>query len=101
MNCRYVERGPFLDEQLQKEFGNYVEILLHTDGKDEKYRESSRRNRKLQKERFGSIALPYYVIVDPEDEEVLWKDGGVFTAEEFLEIFRTARAKFERKHRGS
>jgi hypothetical protein len=97
MNCRYVESGAFLDDALQEEFGNYVEILLHTDGKDEKWRESSVRNRKLQKERFGSIALPYYAILDPVDEEVLWESGGVFTAEEFLEIFRTAREKLEGK----
>ena len=101
MSCRYVERGPFLDDRLQKEFGNYVEILLHTDGKDDKYRESSLRNRKLQKERFNSIALPYYAILDPKDEEVLWESGGVFSAEEFLEIFRTAREKLEGKRRGS
>jgi hypothetical protein len=97
MNCRYVERGPFLDDRLQEEFGNYVEVLLHTDGKDEKHRESSLRNRKLQRDRFGTIALPYYAIVDPNDDEVLWESGGVFTAEEFLELFRTAREKFESK----
>lgn len=90
-----MERGPFLDDRLQEEFSRFVEILLHTDGKDARYRESSVRNRRLQKERFGTVALPYYAIVDPFTEKVYWQAGGVFDADEFLEAFRKARAAFE------
>ncbi|MCK6460670.1 MAG: hypothetical protein L6Q95_12350, partial [Planctomycetes bacterium] len=63
-----MERGPFLSKAVQKEFANLVEIALYTDGPEE-----NRKNRDFQKERFGTIALPYYALLDPTGEKVLWQ----------------------------
>jgi hypothetical protein len=81
-----MERGPFLAKPVQKEFRRFVEILLHTDGPEE-----NRKNREFQRERFGTIALPYYVILDPTGTEVLWRGGGAHTAEEFAASLKIAR----------
>ena len=79
-----MERGPFLDERVQEEFGRYVGIVLHTDGKDEKYGPSSIRNSELLRNRFNTKALPFYVILDPTGEKVIWKRGGVIPVEDVL-----------------
>ena len=85
-----MERGPFLNEKLQKEFGRFVEIVLHTDGRDERFGLSSQRNKALQMERFGTVALPYYVLLDPAGKKVFWQGGGTYSAKEFLEHLKKA-----------
>ena len=88
-----MERGPFLNDRVKKEFSRFVVIVLHTDGQDEKYGESSARNRELQRERFGTTALPHYVVLDPTGKKVYWEKGGVFGVEELLEGLGKAPVK--------
>ncbi len=73
-----MEGGPFLSKAVQREFKRFVEIVLHTDGPEE-----NRKHRDFQKERFGTIALPYYVLLDPTGTKILWQGGGSYTAEQF------------------
>jgi hypothetical protein len=80
-----MEGGTFLSREIQKAFGRFVMIELHTDGKSDETRESSIRNRALQKERFKTVALPYYALLDPSGEVTYWEGAGVFSEEEFLE----------------
>jgi len=84
-----MEGGPFLDSAVQKEFRGFVEIVLHTDGGGERL-ESNRANREFQRDRFGTIALPYYVLLDPTGTKVHWQGGGVYAADEFAEVLRKA-----------
>lgn len=77
-----MERGPFLSKPVQEEFRRLVEIVLYTDGP-----EQNRRNRDFQKERFGTIALPYYALLDPTGK-VLWQGGGFYTAEQLAAHLR-------------
>jgi hypothetical protein len=79
-----MERGPFLSRPVQKEFNNLVEIVLYTDGPAE-----NRKNRDFQKERFGTIALPYYVLLDPTGEKILWQGGGKHDAKTLAANLRT------------
>ena len=78
-----MERGPFLSKPVQKEFRRYVEILLHTDGPEE-----NAKNRDFQRERFGTIAMPHYVILDPTGTNVLWQGGANFSSEGFAQQLR-------------
>jgi len=93
-----MEGGPFLAEVVQKEFARFVEIVLHTDGGGE-LRESNRRNREFQRERFGTVALPYYVLLDPTGTKIYWQGGGVYTAEDFASNLREAPAGERRAER--
>lgn len=81
-----MEGGPFLSRVVQKEFERYVEVVLHTDGP-----EKNRANRDFQKERFGTIALPYYVLLDPTGKRILWQGGGRYSAAQFASHLRTAQ----------
>jgi hypothetical protein len=82
-----MEGGPFLDAKLQKEFGRFVEARLHGDHGNEEIRE---RNREIQRERFGTLALPFYAVTDPTGEKVYWTDAGLVGVDDFLEGLRKA-----------
>ena len=62
---------------------NFIEARLHTDGGP---REAE--NRELQKEKAGSPANPYYVIIDPKTGEVVRKKAGLIREPKFLEFLR-------------
>jgi hypothetical protein len=83
-----MERGAFLDPELQKEFSRFVEIRLHTDGRDAVYGPSSKRNRDLQARLFETIALPYYAALSPDGKTVHWRAGGVLPAREMAAALR-------------
>jgi len=90
-----MEGGTFLLDSIQKAFGRFVEIALHTDGRDEKHEESSRRNRELQRKRFNTIAIPYYAILDPTGKRVLWEAGGVQSEQAILDALRSVPKSFK------
>lgn len=83
-----MEGGPFLSRDVQKEFRRFVEIVLHTDGG-----KHGPENRGFQKERFATVALPYYVLLDPKGEKVYWEGGGVYDASDFAAILRKVDTK--------
>jgi len=84
-----MERGPFLNDEVRKEFERFVVIILHTDGTDERHLDSSIRNQDLKRERFGTAANPHYAVLDPTGKKVYWEKGGVFGVEELLAGLRT------------
>ena len=82
-----MESGTFLDERIQKEFGRFVEIRIHTDHPDP---EKAYSGKKLQRERFHLLAAPYYAVLDPSGERVYWSQGGVMNEDDFLAGLRAA-----------
>jgi len=82
-----MESGTFIQSSIQKEFGRFVEIRLHTDHSQAEVRE---RNQDLQRERFGTVALPFYAVLDASGENVLWTGAGVMSEELFLAGLRMA-----------
>ncbi len=49
----------------------FIPVQLHTDGLDEK----SKFNAKLQREKFGTVAIPLYVAVSPDGKELARLEG--------------------------
>jgi hypothetical protein len=80
-----MEGGPFLSKPVQKEFRRFVEVVLHTDGPEE-----NRKHRHFQRERFGTVALPYYVLLDATGKRIWWQGGGLYGAEEFAAHLKKA-----------
>jgi len=64
-NCRWMEINVFVDPEVQSLFNEFVLIQLFTDG-GPNYRE----NQKMEIDRFGTAALPFYVVLSPENEEL-------------------------------
>lgn len=74
----------FTEPEVEQQLERFVLARLFTDGEDDVYYDQQ----DYQRERFGTIALPLYAVVDAEGETVatflgLTRDRGEFLA--FLE----------------
>lgn len=80
INCRWMEKKIFSAKPVYETFlDKFVLVQLYTDGGD-----NAQANQNLQVDRFRTLALPYYVILSP-DNAVLAKHGGIMpTPREFL-----------------
>ncbi|MBL7994248.1 thioredoxin family protein [bacterium] len=80
-NCRLMEKTIFVREDVDELFGQMVLSRLWTD-----FGESQEMNQELQQKLVGSVALPFYVIIDPE-ENVLATFGGLERNPEIFKMF--------------
>jgi len=62
-NCRWMETNIFTLSEVKSRFNEFNLVSLYTDGGNN-YREKQQ----YEIDRFGTAALPYYVILSPEDE---------------------------------
>lgn len=89
-----MESGTFLSDEIQAEFGRFVEIRIHTDHHEA---EKAYTGKKLQRERFNLVAAPYYAVLDPTGKTVYWSKGGVMSGEEFLAGLQSAPTATQEK----
>ena len=69
-----MEQNVFPRPEVSAALKNVVEARLHTDATDSEFYEQILA---LQEQYTGTIALPIYVIVDPESGTVLAKKAGI------------------------
>jgi thiol:disulfide interchange protein DsbD len=60
-NCRWMEANMFTRPEVARELARYIRLRLYTDGRGEEYL----RFQNLQRDTFGTVALPYYAVVAP------------------------------------
>jgi thiol:disulfide interchange protein len=60
-NCRWMEANMFTRPEVSRELSRYIRLRLYTDGRGEEYL----RFQRLQKDMFGTVALPYYAVLAP------------------------------------
>jgi thiol:disulfide interchange protein DsbD len=65
-NCRWMERNIFTLPEIQTAMNEMIKVKLITDVKKEPYISHKR----FAQERFGIDAIPYYVIISPEDKVI-------------------------------
>ena len=88
VNCRQMELKVFPKDPVRAELAEYfVEARLHTDGQA-----NIEQIKALQKELAGTVANPYYVLVDPESGDRLG-EGSWMQPEDFAELLRSARER--------
>jgi thiol:disulfide interchange protein DsbD len=61
-NCRWMEANMFPKPEVALEMSRYVRVRLYTDGKGAMYQ----RFQEMEKQLFGTVALPYYAAMTPE-----------------------------------
>ena len=61
-NCRWMEANMFPKPEVAVELARYVRVRLYTDGQGEPYAGFQ----KMQREVYGTVALPYYAALDPD-----------------------------------
>jgi thiol:disulfide interchange protein DsbD len=64
-NCRWMETNVFEEIAVQNLFNEFIMVRLYTDGG-----KNYRGNQRMEIERFGTAALPFYVTLSPFDEVI-------------------------------
>jgi hypothetical protein len=72
--------------EVRTELDRFVPVELFTDGQGPKYE----KNKKLQEERFGTVALPLYVVVTPDGQKLGEFPGLTRNPREFVDFLRKA-----------
>ncbi len=63
-NCRWMEANMFPVKEVSDELGKFILVRLYTDREGEPYEGFQ----KMQEQKFGTVALPLYAIVNGNDE---------------------------------
>jgi thiol:disulfide interchange protein DsbD len=79
-NCRWMEANMFTRPEISRALAGFVRVRLYTDGAGERFQ----RQQKMQQEKFGTVALPYYVILDAAGNPLATFGGLTRKPEEFL-----------------
>lgn len=65
-NCRWMEANMFTRPEIKVAMNRYILARLYTDGDGDIYD----KQQVMQQQRFGTIALPLYAVVDPDGKTV-------------------------------
>jgi thiol:disulfide interchange protein DsbD len=79
-NCRWMESNIFALQEVQSALKKYVRLQLFTDGEGQQYKD----NQTYQKDRFGTVALPLYAILDARGNKLSTFAGMTRNAVEFV-----------------
>ncbi len=79
-NCRWMEANMFTRPEVRKELAQFVLVELYTDGSGKLYEDQQN----FQQQRFGTVALPYYVIVNANGDTIATYAGLTRNPAEFL-----------------
>ena len=80
-NCRWMETNIFTLKDVEDRFNELILVHLYTDGG-----ENHKEYQQYEIERFGTAALPYYVILSPQDEVLATFPGLTRDVDEFLDF---------------
>jgi len=86
-NCHWMKANMFPRPEIMDEMRKFVLVELYTDGTDAE----SERNQELQNSRFSTIAIPYYVLIDPDEKVIAAFPGLTKKSEEFLAFLKSGR----------
>lgn len=88
-NCREMEKRVFTRPEIAEAFKNFVTVSLYTDYETPE----SDRYKKMQQDRYGTVELPLYVVLSPDESKI-----GQISYEpdpsRFLQFLNTSRQRF-------
>jgi thiol:disulfide interchange protein len=80
-NCRWMEANIFTKREVKDRFNEMILVQLYTDGGP-----NHRENQEYEIDRFGTAALPFYVIISPYDEIITTFPGMTRDLDNFLDF---------------
>ena len=80
-NCRWMETNIFTLPEVKSRLKQYNLIALYTDGG-----KNHKENQQYEIDRFGTAALPYYVLLSPDDEIIATFPGLTRDAQKFVDF---------------
>lgn len=84
-NCHWMKANMFTRPEIAQALSEFVLVELYTDGTDP----ASERNQQLQQAKFSTIAIPYYAIVDADQNVLATFAGLTRDPQQFLAFLRT------------
>lgn len=95
-NCRWMEKNMFPDPGVKKELDKFILAELYTDREDTpENQKADERNGQLQIEKFGSVALPLYAIVDSNGNKLAQFGGLTRDKQEFIGFLQRGASRFQ------
>lgn len=85
-NCQWMKANMFPRPEIRQALEGFVLLELYTDGADP----ASEQNQRLQQTRFGTVAIPYYAILSPQETVVATFAGLTRDPAQFLAFLRRA-----------
>jgi thiol:disulfide interchange protein len=86
-NCRWMEANVFPKPEVEAEFKKFILVSLYTDGEGEIYE----RQQAMEQEMFGTVALPFYAVMDPDGRPVATFPGLTRNVAEFVDFLKKAQ----------
>jgi thiol:disulfide interchange protein DsbD len=83
-NCRWMEANIFPKPEVEAEFRKMVLASLYTDGDGEIYE----RQQQLEQDKFGTVALPLYAILDGDGKTIATFPGLTRNVQEFVDFLK-------------
>jgi thiol:disulfide interchange protein DsbD len=83
-NCRWMEANMFPRPEVALELARYVRVRLYTDGQGEPYR----GYQLMQRDTYGTVALPYYAALDSNGTPQVAFGGLTRNSAEFVSFLR-------------
>lgn len=65
-NCHWMKANMFARPEIATALEKFILVELYTDGTDEE----SEQNQQLQEQKFSTVSIPFYAIVDPSEKIV-------------------------------
>jgi thiol:disulfide interchange protein DsbD len=89
-NCRWMEVNMFTKRPVRRELEKYVRVRLYTDGEGQPYEGFQQ----MQQERFGTVALPLYAVVNADGNPLTTFPGLTRDQTAFVSFLKTGQEKF-------
>ncbi len=86
-NCHWMKANMFPRPEIAGLLKDFVLVDLYTDGTDA----ASEQNQQLEEKRFGTVAIPFYAIVDPDEHTIATFPGLTRNASEFVTFLEEPR----------
>jgi thiol:disulfide interchange protein DsbD len=86
-NCRWMEANIFPKPEVKAELNKFVLSSLYTDGDGEIYE----KQQQMEQDMFGTVALPFYAIVDGDGKIIGTFPGLTRNASEFVDFLKKAQ----------
>jgi thiol:disulfide interchange protein DsbD len=84
-NCHWMKANMFTRPEIASAMQGFVLVELYTDGTDA----ASELNQKIELDKFKTVAIPYYAILDPDEKVIASYPGKTSDANEFLGFLKT------------
>jgi|SRR5579871_354874 len=86
-NCHWMKANMFTKAEIQAALKGFVLVDLFTDGTDD----ASQKNQDFEDKTFGTVAIPFYAIFDPDGKLVAKFAGTTRSPQEFLSFLNSGR----------